>query len=339
MLSSNNLFEKRNLLQKEIKHKLISTNISNIKKNESKALLLLGISNWLELSYILDCSPLKLEQLINHPVYIKFFIPKRKGKPRAISQPNKELMRIQRRLNIYLQAIYSFQVPDCVHGFIPKTSTHKRSIISNASAHIGKKHILSVDLKDYFQSIKASRIKTIFTSWGLSNEISTALTLLCVYEGCLPTGAPTSPVLANICTYELDQRLIQFSKERNITYTRYADDLTFSSNIYFYQEIISYISILIQECKFQINTEKLRLTGNNKKQKVTGIIVNEKLSVDRTLKKKIRARLHDIERNGISVATKKYYQINRIPNKSEEAYFMNNTNGLLSFIKMVEQEK
>ena len=303
---------------------------------DSRAFALLSINTWRELSYLLNLTPLQVEQIINNPRYIEFKIPKKKGKPRLICQPNAELMKIQRRLNLYFQAIYEFHIPSCVHGFVSKSNTANRSIVTNAKPHIGKKNILVIDLKDFFTTIRAKRVKNLFISWGINDEIASTLALLCTYKGTLPMGAPTSPIVSNLCSYELDMKLMRFCELNQVTYSRYADDLTFSSNGNISDELIQSLIQMIRENGFEINYKKLRRIGSHRKQKITGIIVNEKLSVERKLKKKIRAIEHDIKFNGIAKAAKRHFGSSKPVSDEIQNKFQRKINGLKSFRDMVE---
>ena len=305
--------------------------------SDEKARNILNITNWLELSNLLNNSPLQIERIINNPKYVEFKIPKKKGKPRLISQPNHELMKIQRKLNTYLQAVYEFQIPSCVHGFVPKSKSSHRSIVSNARPHVGKKCVLTIDLQNYFTSIRAKQVQNVFLSWQLNQEIATALALLCTYKGSLPTGASTSPVLANLCSLELDRKIMQFTEKFQLTYTRYADDLTFSSDVYIEEEVIQNLLKIIHDCGFVVNDKKIRRIGSHRKQKITGIVVNKKLSVDRKIKKKIRAMEYDIQKNGLAAASKKHFGLEYTSRSEDGQKLLNKIQGLKSFLKMVEK--
>jgi RNA-directed DNA polymerase len=335
-------FEKRKCDMEAIRKILQTSNeeffpYSN-SRAELRAFTLLSITNWRELSNLLNLTPLHVEKVINNPSYTEFKLPKKKGKPRLICKPNDELMKIQRRLNLYFQAIYEFHIPYCVHGFVPKSDKANRSIVTNAKSHIGKKSILVIDLKDYFTSIRAKRVKNLLSSWGINDEIATCLALLCTYKGTLPMGAPTSPILANLCSYELDLKLRRFCEQNQLTYSRYADDLTFSSNENISDKLIQSLIQVIRENGFDINYKKLRRIGSHKKQKITGIIVNQKLSVERKLKKKIRAIEHDIKMNGLKNATERHFAIDNPINDVLQNKLINKIKGFKSFIKMVEKQ-
>jgi RNA-directed DNA polymerase len=303
---------------------------------DSRALTFFCIEDWRDLSFLLKITPLQLEQIINYPTYIQFNVPKKKGKPRLISQPNSELMIVQRRLNLFLQAVYYRHIPSCVHGFVPKSNEVCRSIVSNAHPHVGKKNILTIDLKDYFSTISVKRVKNLFKSWCLNDEVSKALALLCTFRGVLPMGAPTSPILANLCSYDMDLDLKLFCEKNEITYSRYADDLTFSSNEKISEELIFSLTQIIDMYGFSINNKKTRISGNHRKQKITGIIVNQKLSVERKLKKKIRAIEHDIKINGVARAAERHFKLIEPANSEMQSRFLNKIQGLKSFVRFVE---
>ncbi len=337
------LLEKRDLHAAEIRRMICTSNgiIPSFSNSvlEGRALAFLSISTWLELSLFLQCSPIKLEQLINSPNYKEFTIPKKKGKPRLIFQPDKELMKIQRKLNLYIQSVYSFQLPENVHGFIPKSFQVHRSIVTNAMPHLNKNRILSIDLENYFSSIPSRKVKGLFLSWGLTDQIATALALLCTYKGALPTGAPTSPVLANLCSLELDEKLQAKAQNHGLTYTRYADDLTFSGEEYISDEKILDLIETIKSENFSINVKKLRCAGNNKKQKITGVVVNHKLTVDRKVKKKLRAMIDDLAKNGLETATQRHYSIEGQPAERDQNKFLKHVMGVQSFVNMVNNQR
>jgi RNA-directed DNA polymerase len=212
-----------------------------------------------------------------------------------------------------LQAVYLLIKPKEVHGFIikPKGYEVNHSIISNAAIHTNKKHVLNIDLKDFFPSISAKRVREIMEKHvGIQHAaIADALALLCTYKKMLPTGAPTSSVLSNFACIEMDNELINFCTQHDISYTRYADDLSFSSNHYFSSDEIKLIRTIITKYHFTINEKKFRLLSSQSKQMVTGIIVNKRLNVDRTYIRNIRATLHHIKIEGIEAAAKKHYQV------------------------------
>ncbi|MDR1115262.1 MAG: reverse transcriptase family protein [Tannerella sp.] len=311
-----------------------------LQKHELNALHLLSLKNPMKLCRFLETPIYYLEKIINSPEYKQYTITKKRGGKRYIFEPQKRLKRIQKRLNYYLQAYYLCIKPEEVHGFVINphylNKTHC-NIVANAEVHTGKKHMLNIDLKDFFPSIPARRIKKLFTSpiFNFSEQIATALTLLTTYEAKLPTGAPTSPILSNFVCLELDADLRNFCRENQLQFTRYADDLTFSSNEFISNEIILKIKDLIHRHGFEPNEKKVYLKSAHHKQTVTGLIVNEKVNIDRKQLKKIRAMLHDSTKNGIETAAQRHFNLTNPPDEEQQQLFIHRLNGYINFVGQV----
>ncbi len=291
-------------LNKDINHRLIAL------KNE-----ILSVGDFYDLQLFLKVDGRKLEDLINRPLYYTFEIPKKKGGHRKIQSPSADLLSVQKTLNHYFQAIYLLVKPTEVHGFINKPEGYEycHSIVSNARPHVNKRHVLNMDLKDFFPSISASRVRQILVKQiGINDsQMADVLALLCTYQKSLPIGAPTSPVLSNFACLEMDKELAAYCLLKDIDYTRYADDLTFSCNDYLTENVIQDLRLIIGKHDFIINEKKFRLLSSKSKQTVTGIIVNKKVNVDRTYIRNIRALLHHIETEGIEEAAKKHYKVSQ----------------------------
>ena len=166
--------------------------------------------------------------------YHTFFIPKRSGGEREIAAPDVELKSIQKNLANKLQQYRDScrkerdASPNIAHAF-----ERKKGIITNARIHRNKRFVLNIDLEDFFGSIHFGRVKGYFEKnnyFRVSREVATVISQLCCYEGKLPQGAPTSPVISNMVCEILDYKLLQIAKKYKLDYTRYADDLTFSTN-------------------------------------------------------------------------------------------------------------
>ena len=160
------------------------------------------------------------------------------------------------------------------------------------------------------------------------------MTLLTTYEGKLPIGAPTSPVISNFICHQLDTELIDFCKQNNLTFTRYADDLTFSSDIVISNDNTLDIINLIKKNNFEINEKKARLKTSNRKQTVTGLTVNSKVNVDRKLLKKIRAMLHDFTTNVIEQSVQRHFRVTNIEQRHKTT-FINRLEGYINFVGQV----
>jgi hypothetical protein len=205
---------------------------------------------------------------------------------------------------------------DAAHGFVKK-----RSIVSNALPHIKAEVVINIDMKDFFPSISYPRVKGIFQSFGYSEQLSTVFALLCTEAECdeieldgeryfasgterhLPQGAPTSPALTNILCRKLDARLNGVSKKIGFVYTRYADDLTFSASgetAGKVKTLMGFIKKIIREENLDIHPDKVRVLRKGARKEVTGIVVNEKPSVDARELDRFRALLFQIEKDGIA---------------------------------------
>lgn len=240
------------------------------------------------------------EKFIIHAVYgvEKFYrsfkIPKKRGGFRDITAPYPSLLECQRW--IYKSILSRIQLDDSVHGFIKG-----KSIKSNASVHLGASQILKIDLKDFFPSIGFERIIMVFRTAGYSDPVSFVLAKLCSYNGYLPQGAPTSPVLSNIIAMPMDYRLKKASYSLGLSYTRYADDLTFSGDII----PISFIRLvqrIVEDSGFRINQSKTCLYRHSSARKiVTGIVVNgNRLALPKEYRKELRKDLHFIMKYGMN---------------------------------------
>ena len=317
----------------------IPKELQKYQKHKYNALILLSFERPAELCHFFEISRLNLEKTINTPDYKHYAIKKKRGGKRNIFVPEERLMKIQKRLNYFLQAWYLCIKPSEVHGFVinPRYLGKHCNIVANASVHTGKKHVLNIDLKDFFPSISAKRIKTLFSSpyFNYNEQIALALTFLTTYRSKLPTGAPTSPVLSNFVCLELDANLRTFCQKNALHYSRYADDLTFSSDTIIAQDTIHNIIQLINKNGFEINKKKFRLKSSYRKQTVTGLTVNEKVNVDRKLLKKIRAMLHDWSKNGIVAATQRHFNITDVVINNETVRFKNRLKGYIDFVGQV----
>jgi RNA-directed DNA polymerase len=300
---------------------------------------LLSIVSIPDLRILLKAQLSSINKLINEPEYISFSIPKKKDGNRLIQSPGSNLMRIQSRLNFFLQNYYHLIRPVGIYGFVINPNKKEKicNIVDNAKIHINKKQVLNIDLKDFFPSIQSYRVKELFVSeyFKFNDEVATTLALLVTYEGKLPTGAPTSPVISNFICLQLDEMLLSYCNDKDIQYSRYADDLTFSSDREITKSQLEELSTIIISNHFTINPKKTRLNLNHRKQTVTGLVVNEKVNVDRKTLKMVRAMLYDALQNGVSKAAKKHFQLKNEMSKMSETYFLNRLGGYINFIGQV----
>lgn len=218
--------------------------------------------------------------------YRTYYLPKGKsGKMRKISEPNAELKQWQENT---LKLLYKIKPHECNHGFIPN-----KSIATNAKPHVRKDYVLSLDIEKFFPNTNKEKVSKILNSYypELKDKIDYFL-----YNGALPQGAPTSPYIANFALDKFDIKISEHTRLNDISYTRYADDLTFSWNGKI--EISKFLSLLnkeLAESKYRFAKRKTKLMHKSKRQIVTGIIVNEKLNIPYEVRNQLRAYNHLIK--------------------------------------------
>lgn len=246
--------------------------------------------------------------------YHQFEIPKKNGGHRKISAPAKKLKRLQGRLKEVFYEIYPTR--PSAHGF-----AKDKSIVSNAERHLDKKFIFNIDLADFFGSIHFGRIRNLFKSspFNFNNSVSTILAQICCFKNSLPQGAPTSPILSNMIAWKMDSQLQHLAKITNGTYTRYADDISFSytsKKRRLPEEVVilrdgeaspgSALTHIIEGNGFVINYDKVRLCGPLSRMEVTGLTVNEFPNVKRQYVKQISSMLHAWRKHGYELAEKEF---------------------------------
>jgi hypothetical protein len=164
--------------------------------------------------------------------------------------------------------------------------------------HVAANHILNVDLRSFFASVHAQMLACLFERNHLA-PVSNDLVTLVTYGGHLPTGAPTSPALANAVCYDFDRELYRYALTRDLRYTRYVDDLTFSSKEFIPPEVLKEIEDIVIKHGFQLNEGKTRFAGLRQRQEVTGLVLNPDPSryhyaprIRRTIMRNVRALIH-----------------------------------------------
>ncbi len=266
-------------------------------------------------------------------LYTFFTIPKRNGDSRPIHAPKPSLKSIQKLL---AYALWKQQIEVHRGNNISNKLSHAfekgKSIITNAKVHRNKRYVLNIDLEDFFDSFHFGRVKGFFEKnrdFQVSSEVAIAIAQLACYNGHLPQGAPSSPIITNLICQILDIRLYKMAKAYKLDFTRYADDLTFSTNnkhfLDEYDEFMQKLNDIISRAGFRINADKTRLQYCDSQQKVTGLVVNKKIGVDKTYVKATRAMAH-------SQYTKGEFEING------ELGTMNQLEGRFAFIDQIEHE-
>lgn len=233
-------------------------------------------------------------------------IPKKNGDTRTICVPNKNLKKVQKKLYNKLSTYYDeIKTQNNFTSKISHGFEKNRSIVTNAEVHKNKRYVVNLDLLDFFPSINFGRVRSYFIKnnyFEINDDIATILAQLTCYKGTLPQGAPTSPLIANMICNIMDIRMLKIAKKYRLDYTRYADDLTFSTNNkYFlndYDKFLEDIKNIIHRSGFELNSKKTRLLFSNSRQEVTGLVVNKKISVPKEYYKNTRAMAHSLYKNG-----------------------------------------
>lgn len=224
-----------------------------------------------------------------HHYYKRFTVSKKSGYgSRRICAPSRELKGIQRWILAFI--LRHVDVHDQCIGFRPG-----KSIVDNALPHVNKDFVLRTDVKDFFPSIHVRRVVGLFKALGYSPNVAHLLARLTTYRGALPQGAPTSPAIANLICRGLDARLHGYAQSNNWDYTRYCDDLTISGAGRIAKGQLQFVEKIVNEEGFLLNHSKTSILRANRRQLVTGIVVNERVNIPRRLRKRWRAMFHQAD--------------------------------------------
>ena len=274
--------------------------------------------------------------------YKELTINKATGKPRTIHIPSKKLKIIQRLALEKLQLVEKFKPSRNAHGFTPG-----KSIVTNAIVHRRSKRIIKMDLKDFFPSIHFGRVRGMFMAYPFKfgDKAATIMAQLACLDdksGILPQGSPLSPYIANMMCRRLDKRLTEVARSHRCYFTRYADDITFStndksqSNI---DDLIKETSSIIESEGFVVNKDKTKILTPEERQVVTGVIINDGINVNRRYVRNLRATIYNCERFGIESQLEKNVRDDRSSRPNENAssyhpsinYFLRHLLGKISF--------
>ncbi|MCQ9316968.1 retron Ec67 family RNA-directed DNA polymerase/endonuclease [Levilactobacillus brevis] len=242
-----------------------------------------------------------LYKLDPQSLYTIFSISKKSGGKREITAPKKPLANIQSKIAnvLMLQPENSALRSKASHGFIKN-----KSILTNATVHRNKNYVLNTDIQDFFPSFSFGRVLGFFkknNAFMMDHKVAVALTNLCCYKKKLPQGAPSSPPITNLIFHIVDFKIIKLARKYNLDYTRYVDDLTFSTNEKSFpkvsQNFLNELNALITHEGFKLNEDKTHLEYKNSRQEVTGVIVNKKLNVHKEFYKNTRAMADNLYKN------------------------------------------
>lgn len=203
---------------------------------------------------------------------------------RTIESPYGALKEALKRLSDGFQWLYYDHKTDAAFGFL-RSYDHdqdKRNILTNASAHLGRNYMVKLDFDDFFHQVDCDKLKNLFNDpaiFAFLPETEEFLTRFVTLHGRLPMGSPASPVLSNFATILLDIDLLAWCRQHRIVYTRYVDDLTFSSKKPIAEAHVDHISSIIKSHRFKIDPAKTKMYGENDEKEVTGLIVGETISI------------------------------------------------------------
>lgn len=248
--------------------------------------------------------------------YAQFSVPKKSGGIRIINAPEAKLKRLQRQLSKKL-----YECREEIEAIPPhrKSLSHgfrrSHSIITNARPHIRRRHVLNLDIEDFFPTFNFGRVRGFFihnNQFKLHPDVATVIAQIACHNNELPQGAPTSPIISDLIAHLLDVRLVQLAKANTCSYSRYADDITFSTNLKTFPTDLASQSpttpsewILgaplvkaIQRAGFTPNPTKTRMHSKTNRQAVTGLTVNRKVNIQALYYRRLRSMAHGLFASG-----------------------------------------
>ncbi|MBQ8959640.1 MAG: RNA-directed DNA polymerase [Ruminococcus sp.] len=221
-------------------------------------------------------------------------------KSRKLSVPNGLLKMTQRR--ILHQYLYRLEASRYSTAYQPG-----RSLRDNASPHLGQEYLIKLDISKFFDNIDADMVYNVMRQLGLSRAAAVLLMRLCVHNSVLPQGAPTSPYIANLVMKPFDEHLGDWCRARGINYTRYCDDMTFSGRKadLLTCHLVGKVRKMLRRMGFELNDKKTLFLSRGSQQKVTGIVVNQKLKVPRELRRTLRQEVYYCTKFGAEESLKR----------------------------------
>lgn len=285
--------------------------------------------------------------------YISFKISKKTGGTRTISAPTTELKYAQKMLASLLQdCIDDINKAKDIKSVLSHGFRRNRSIITNAVNHRNKRYVFNIDLENFFGAINFGRVRGFFIvnkNFQLNTSVATVIAQIACHDNGLPQGSPCSPVISNLIGHILDIRLAELALQNKCDYSRYADDITFSTNLRDFPTQIAEkengegsqfqagqkLVKIIHKAGFTVNSSKTRMQHRISRQQVTGLVVNTKVNVRSEYYRAVRSMTHLLIRTG------KFYLPEVILNDSETPYngekegTIAQLNGMLSFISSV----
>lgn len=280
--------------------------------------------------------------------YETFDIPKSDGSARTIDAPLGAQRLAQTKLAELLQACRDEIAAKTKRRPLSHAFRPGQSIITNASVHTGRRYVLNVDLEDFFPSFNFGRVRGFFIkdeSFGLKPEVATVIAQIACWNNGLPQGGPSSPIISDLITHILDARLVRLAKNYGLAYSRYADDLTFSTNRKDFPPAVASVYALgenawaageelthaIESRGFKINAAKTRLQFRTSRQTVTGLTVNRKVNVSQGYYRSVRAMCHSLFNVG------SYRRRNPLTGAGENVSSLDPIEGMLTHVHHVKR--
>ncbi len=223
--------------------------------------------------------------------YVKKEILKSDGSKRTLLVPNKTLKIIQK--NILNNILKALDVSKYATAYVKN-----KSLKDNVLMHVNRRIVLKLDIKNFFDNITFEHIYKVLPNYLFPPAIKVLLGKLCTYDDYLPQGAPTSPYLSNLVFKSFDEYMGKYCEDRNINYSRYCDDLTFSGD-FDPDRIVRKVDAFLNEMGFILNPKKIKYLRNNSRQIITGLVVNKKINVSREYKRVIRQQMYYINKHGL----------------------------------------
>ncbi len=259
--------------------------------------------------------------------YKTFYITQKNGKKRKINSPSIRLYLIQRNINDLILKKHNKLY--FVYGFYSEVSH-----IDNARYHLNSKEMLSIDLENFFGSINSKQVYFVFHKmFGFNKSVSTALTTLTTLDNQLPQGAPSSPMLSNLVFRNVDYRIEKLSEKLGIKYSRYADDLTFSSNDPFDKVyVLLKVSNILKTNGYKVNKRKTRMFSNH--MIVNGLVIKDKkIKVQSYYIRKIKQDLYYIEKYGLEDHIRNKYKYPK-----DFSIYLEELYGKINYVKQINPD-
>ncbi len=321
--------------------------------------LLKSCSSLQDVAFVLGYKPSRLAYILykmpESEKYHEFEIDKKLGGKRKISAPCPELKTLQQRLSTALQnCIDTINRERGIKTSISHGFKRKYSIFTNAEQHKNKRYVFNIDLDDFFGAMNFGRVRGYFIknkNFELDEKVATIIAQIACFKNSLPQGSPSSPVITNLISHTMDIRLAALAKQLKCTYSRYADDLTFSTNKKKFPSelaepaneeetewrIGNKLESTIQKLGFIVNHKKTRLQFRRSRQEVTGLVVNKKANIKSEYHRTARAMANNLFKTGKFYVTEKKQDANGNTIETEREGNISELGGYLNFIDMADK--